>query len=112
MKNDSKYQAVGHRILVRLDDVEQQEKTKSGIIIAKEDASYKREQVGMERGTVLDIGPTAYTVVDDGTSWVKKGDRICFARYEGVLLTEEDDEGRTIRYRMINDTDVFAKIAK
>ena len=98
-----KLKAVGYRMLIKLDAVE--EVLKSGLVIAS-DKERKRQEVGMEKGTVIDIGPNAYEELE-GDPWVKVGDRIMFQRYAGVIV----EDGKT-KFRAINDTDVYAIIVK
>lgn len=97
-----KIHPAGHRVLIKLDVVE--EKSEGGIIINSNPDSMKGEQQGVEAGTVVSLGPTAYKDFT-GEAWCKVGDRVNFKRYEGVYK-EVDDE----HYRIVNDEDIFAII--
>lgn len=99
VKNTSGWIATGHRVLVRVDQVERT--TESGIIIS--DITADKEQLGQDAGFVVELGPTAYS--DQAAPWCKVGDYIKFGRYAGQLVRphETDDEKE---YRVINDLDV------
>jgi co-chaperonin GroES (HSP10) len=98
-QNNSGWIATGHRVLIRVDQVER--KTASGIIIA--DITADKEQLAQDSGFVVEIGPTAYS--DQSAPWCKVGDYVKFGRYAGQLVrpNETDDEKE---YRVINDLDV------
>ena len=96
-----KLEAVGYRLLVKLDNFE--EVKKSGLIVAS-DKEKRRQEIGMEKGTVVDVGPFAYKELE-GKPWVKKGDRVLFQKYEGVLIEDGED-----RFRALNDLDIYAVI--
>lgn len=90
----------GHKILVKPKEV--QEKSKGGIILALDKERYG---AATTEGTVLAIGPTAYKKVDDGTPWVKVGDRISFGKYAGAFLQDEETNEKFV---VIHDVDVVA----
>ena len=95
--NGSGWKAAGHRIIVKVAEFE--EKTESGIVIATGESA-KREQLGMDAGEIVEMGPTCFN--DQSEPWCKVGDYISFARYAGKLLDGSPD------YRIINDLDVVA----
>lgn len=99
-------EVLGHRIHVIPDKVK--EKTDGGIYIP--DEARDREQLGAIRGTVDSVGPQAFKAFDpsgmgNGEAWIKKGDRICFAKYAGTQIEEDG-----VTYRVINDDDVICRI--
>lgn len=94
---------LGHRILVQADEVET--KTKSGLVLALDE---KLEAGAKVTGTVIAIGPTAYTHPDLGAEpvlepetrrvirykanpWCKVGDRVYWAKYAGKRVVDPDD---------------------
>ena len=97
--NTSGWKPTGHRILVRVEQVER--KTESGIIIA--DITADKEQIAQDAGIVVEVGNTAYS--DQSEQWCEVGDYIKFGRYAGQVIRpkEADDE---VEYRVINDLDV------
>ena len=97
--NTSGWVPTGHRILVKVDQVER--KTQSGIIIA--DAYADKEQLGQDAGTVVEVGNTAYA--DQESPWCSVGDYIKFGRYAGQLITPDESEDG-IEYRVLNDLDI------
>ena len=98
----------GYRILLEMKVVENV--SEGGIIMATKLES-RREQAAMEEGTVVAIGPTAY-LGTDGEPWIKVGDVVKYKRYEGVIITERDDDGKEYHYRILNDDDVYCKVKK
>ena len=92
----------GHRVLVKVDEVEKV--TKGGIIIT--DTIADRKQEAGIYGTVVAVGPTAWKAFDDGQPWAGVGDRVAFAKYGGFIIEDTDEE----QYRLLNDEDVVAVI--
>lgn len=97
-----KVKAVGHRVIVIPDPVE--EVTKGGIVLA---VDKKREEASAQKGTVHSVGPSAWKSELYGYGkpgwepWCVSGDRIFFARYAGKIFRD----GKQI-YMVINDDDV------
>ena len=101
-----KVKAVGHRVIVRADPVE--EMSKGGIVLQ---VDTKRESAAAQRGTVYDVGEMAwkndlYGYGKPGWEpWVKKGDRVYFARYAGKTL-RDNENGLEVVYFILNDEDI------
>lgn len=101
-----KIKAVGHRVIIKADPVE--EVTKGGIVLS---VDTKRESAAAQKGTVVGIGPTAWKneLYGYGTTswepWCNVGDRVYFARYSGKLIRDIRKGQETI-YFIINDEDV------
>jgi co-chaperonin GroES (HSP10) len=97
-----------HRILIKQDKLEEADELfvrarKAGIEIATTD-DMKRAQAGVDTGTVVEIGETAFR--DFGTtSPVEKGDRIAYARFSGKFVKDPTDG---TEYVLLNDEDVVA----
>jgi co-chaperonin GroES (HSP10) len=112
-----KLRAIGHRILVRPDGLEEEELLdkkheelkKKGFVINKPEGQHRREAQGTDVGEIVDIGPMAWKHSDYGypsaewQPWAKIGDRIVFGRYTGKL---KEDPETGIEYMIINDDDV------
>ena len=97
--NTSGWNPTGHRVLVRVEQVER--KTESGIIIA--DVTADKEQLGQDAGVVVELGNTAYS--DQESHWCQVGDYVKFGRYAGQLIRpSESDDG--VEYRVLNDLDI------
>ena len=92
----------GGHLLVLPDKVE--EKTAGGIYIPE--TSREKEQQAATSGTLIAVGPGAWTDLDDGQPWASVGDRISYSRYAGVSMKGQDDED----YVLINDNDVLARL--
>ena len=96
--NTSGWKPTGHRVLVRVEQVERT--TESGIIIA--DITADKEQLGQDSGVVVELGNTAYS--DQSEPWCKVGDYVKFGRYAGQLIRPKESlDG--IEYRVLNDLD-------
>jgi len=105
----------GHRVVVKQEKLEEVDATyrkaaKAGIVFADTDEK-KREQAGLDKGTVISIGPGAFVEFnrDQMTNgpWCKVGDKIAFARYSGKSVVDPDDHET---YMVINDEDVVCLI--
>ena len=93
---------LGHRILLQMEDKELTDtKSEGGIILQTKEIRYAEDS---EIGVVVGIGSTAYTSVGDGTPWVKLGDKVLIARYNGLLVPHNK------KLRIVNDEDVLLKI--
>jgi co-chaperonin GroES (HSP10) len=102
MHNTSGIYPAGHRVLIRTESVKKQ--TESGIIL-ETDVSADRAQLAQVRGTVVEVGPTAYA--DQPAPWCKIGDIVTFGKYSGLIYKgEETADGN--EYRMVNDLDIVA----
>ena len=90
----------GHRVLVKIDEVE--EKTNGGIFIPKTIAD-KQEEAGIF-GTIVAIGETAWKDFG-GRAWATVGDRVMIAKYGGFIAQEPDTAEK---FRILNDEDIVA----
>lgn len=105
----------GHRIVIKqekLEDVDQFYKraTKVGIVIADTDEK-RREQAGLDKGTVISIGPGAFVEFnrnqDLDEPWCRVGDKVAFAKYSGKTVVDPDNHES---YMVINDEDIVCVI--
>ena len=97
----------GHRVLVKQADVHEEDKVfaaarKAGIQIAGTEVD--RHQAGLDKGTVIKIGPSAFKDFG-GDAWCGEGDKVAFAKYAGKAIKDEDT-GTT--YIVLNDEDIVA----
>jgi co-chaperonin GroES (HSP10) len=104
--------AVGFRILVRPDPIE--EVSKGGIVLALDERLERGAQV---TGVVLDVGPEAYRAFNKAAygllywlfpmffyrPWIKVGDHIYYARYAGKRVLTPDTKEELL---YLNDEDV------
>jgi co-chaperonin GroES (HSP10) len=101
-----------HRILVKADKLEEVDKTRVkakqlGIVIPEMD-EHKRAQAGVDRGTVVTIGPTAFRDFN-AESPIKEGDYVAYARFAGKII---DDPYTDEQYVLLNDEDVVCVFTK
>lgn len=100
----------GHRVLLKVQDITEfdpvyQAGRRAGIEIPVNHEDHQRKQAGMDKGTVVSIGPTAFKDFG-GDAWCAVGDLIIFAKYAGKVVEDTD---RT-KYVVLNDEDVVAVI--
>lgn len=88
-----------HHILI--DSDKKETVSPGGIVIP--DQILEKERKAVEYGTVLQVGPTAYTDYGRDPSIIKVGDKVSFNRYSGKEITDLDDK----KYLIVNDSDVL-----
>jgi len=98
-------EAVGCKIVLamhNIDDIDpvMRSAKAAGLAIAR-DQEFRRREAGVDRGTVLEIGPS---VSEHYASGINVGDMIAFAKYAGKIV--EDQENADKKYVVINDEDV------
>lgn len=99
--------AVGHRLVIKPYSIEQHDPVfarakAAGLTLLEQDE--RRNQVAVDKGTVLEIGPTAFIALNppDYPAWCKVGDVIGYTRNAGKYI-KLDDESHVL---VINDEDV------
>jgi chaperonin GroES len=97
---------LGHRVLIKPDDVEA--KSKGGIILPEE--LKKQEQGAQVVGTVLDIGDTCWLDTPSGEPWCSVGDRVVFAKYSGMKIWNPVEGKYRDDILIVNDLDITALI--
>lgn len=104
--NTSGITPVGHRILVRPEEV--QTRSKGGIVLANE--TIEKDEMAQIYGTVVAVGPEAWGEATKAgfPPWAKPGDRVIFGKYTGLVYPGHDG----IKYRLINDLDLVATVAE
>jgi co-chaperonin GroES (HSP10) len=99
--NESELDPVEYKVVVKPDEVE--EITRGGIILPAQAAD--RERFAKIRGTLVACGGNAF---EDWRGRIPKiGDRICYAKYAGDRLF---DENTKTWFQLINDKDITAII--
>ena len=99
-------QVTGCRLLVKPFSIQEHDKVfhsakKAGIALPE--FSERKEQINVDRGTVLQIGEKAHI---DYVGHLKVGDVIGYSKFGGKFITDTDDE----IYLVINDEDVICII--
>lgn len=98
--------AVGHRVLVRLKQIDEslEEMSDGGIITkVKTKSRVDLEKQATQEAYVIQIGQNAWKAYDDGDPWAKVGDCVLISKYSGD--DRHDIEDGEI-YRLINDGDI------
>lgn len=101
---------LGHRLLVKPEKIEEVDQTfaaakKAGIFIPE--MEQRKEQLAVDRGTVVAIGSTAFKDFG-GEPWCEIGDKVAYARYGGKMLKDPSDG---LEYIILNDEDIICKYA-
>ena len=94
---------VGHRVVVKLKKIAEEEVSDGGIIIAHQ-AGHMSRQRAMQEAYVEAIGQTAFKDFG-GDPWCKEGDLVLIVRHSGE---DRIDEESGDVYRVINDEDICA----
>ena len=85
------------------------EVTESGIIIAQESDSKRREELSEVEGILVAVGADAWRDRSGKYNpWAKIGQRVTYARFAGKVLTDPDDPEN--EYFVMNDEDIIAII--
>lgn len=89
---------VEYNVLIRPDPVE--EKTQGGLILP--DTTKDADKHAQQRGTIVSMSPLAF----DYAEWPagqkpEIGNRVLFARYEGILVKDGEDEFRLVKDKAI-----------
>ena len=101
-----------HRIIVLQNKLEETNKdyvraAQVGLIIP-DHPDKTRAQAGVDTGTVMAIGPTAYRDFNTDVP-IKVGDTIAFARFSGKTVVDPKDNAE---YVALNDEDVIVVLTK
>jgi len=99
---------LGHRVLIKPDDVDS--KTKSGIILIEE--TTRQERQAQVVGTVIEIGDTCWLDTPSGEPWCQVGDRVVFAKYSGMKIWNPVEGKYRDDLLIINDLDITALITE
>jgi co-chaperonin GroES (HSP10) len=102
--------AVGHRLVIKPYTIEENDKRFAsakamGIVIPDQDA--RMHQISVDRGTVLEIGPTAFKDFG-GEPWCQVGDIIGYTKNAGKFIKINE----TDHLLVINDEDVVAVLTE
>lgn len=89
----------GYRVLVEPDSGE---KVSEGGIVIPETSRMEQDV-----GTLVAVGPLAWSDQGDGTPWAEIGDRVMFAKYGGKFVTDPETHRE---YKILNDEDINAVI--
>lgn len=103
---------LGYRIVVRPDKLEDLDPTykalkNMGFQRAATD-EVKREEMSVDKGTVVAIGPTAF-VEFGGEPWCQVGAYVAYARHAGKFIADPDTDEEML---LLNDQDLICEITK
>jgi len=101
--NKSGFRAVGHRVLLSPDEVE--EVHSSGLVLPKKTVMAEENMAVI--ATVLEIGHDCWS--DKSTDYCEVGDRVLVGMYTGKFHVSPVD-GK--KYRFVMDTDVISPLPK
>lgn len=100
----------GHRVLIKQERYDEHDEVfasakKAGIVI--ETDKNVRYQAGVDKGTVVAVGETAWKDFG-GSPWAVVGEVVLFAKNAGK--TVEDPQDKDVPYVILNDEDIVAVI--
>ncbi len=100
-------EVVLHRVLIKQDKLEDANKDyvkmkELGLVLAETD-DRKRAQAGVDTGTVVGMGATAFQDFNT-TSPIAIGDKIAYARFSGKFITDPSTDEEFVA---LNDEDVI-----
>jgi co-chaperonin GroES (HSP10) len=98
----------GHHVLVKPQKLEEVDSAyasaqRAGIQLLETEK--RKEQIAVSKGTVIQIGPTAYKDYQDGVAWCAAGDLVAYARHGGMFIKDPETEEDFI---LLNDSDIVA----
>jgi len=79
----------------------------AGIVIPEHEDN-KRAQAGVDKGTVISLGATAYRDYNIDPP-IKPGDTVAFAKYSGKVITDPDTNEDFV---VLNDADIVCVITR
>lgn len=100
--------AVGHRLVIKPFTIEEHDpvfKNARAVGIELLEREERREQIAVDKGTVLEIGPSAFTALNPpgkDIPWCQVGDVIGYTRNAGKFIKVDE----TTHVLVINDEDV------
>ena len=108
MRVIKKIKPLGHRVIIKPDEVE--EKSKGGIILAQD--LVKQEKNAQVVGTVQDIGSTCWADTPDGEPWCKIEDVVVFAKYSGMKIWDPVEGKYREDILIVNDLDLCGLVTE
>lgn len=91
---------LGHRVLLKMHEIKNEERISTGGIIMSTESKIQKED--SEKGTIIQVGASAFKELGDGTPWVKVGDVVTIQKYSGKQLVRGTEV-----FRVINDEDLL-----
>ena len=99
-----------HRVLVKQEQLKDVDPTyiraKAAGFIIPEHEETKRAQAGVDKGTIVALGSTAFRDFNVDSP-IKVGDVVAFAKFSGKVITDPEDG---LDYVALNDEDIVAII--
>lgn len=100
-----KIKPLGYVVLVKPDEYE--DKVDLGNGLKLEIVEDKRVKMTIVTGTLLDIGPWAWSDKGDGKPQAKIGDKVIYSKFAGKTVLDPDTKEP---YLLMNDEDINAVI--
>lgn len=99
----------GYHLLIKAEKIEDVDpmykKAKAVGIQLADHEDRRREQAGLDKGTVISVGSSAYSeeIKEGRQPWCKQGDFVVFAKYAGKGVTDPETHEQFV---IIKDDDV------
>lgn len=104
-------EVLGYRVMIKPDETEKY--TESGLQIVTDE---KLDKFNQQVGTIVSIGPQAWTDVANGTPWAGVGDRVVYAKYGASWIVDPETQdpitGKGDEYVLLADEDILCILEK
>lgn len=103
------FKPCGHYVIVKPDVIE---KVSGGGIILNQNM-VESENTAKVKGTLVAVGPNAWTAFDNGDPWAEVGDNVYFKRHVSDKIKDEndlDEHGEPTLYFLLADENILAVI--
>ena len=96
-----------HRVLVKPDDLEETDPTFKAIKAAGlqiPESIKEKERYAITTGIVLEVGKTCFKDYGGDPSWLKKGERVIYAKYGGKEIPDPNHKDKKLA--LLSDEDI------
>lgn len=103
----------GYHVLVKPEKIEDVDPTLKKLkdlgFVRADHEDARREQAGIDKGTVTQVGPTAYSeeIAAGRQPWCKVGETVVFAKYAGKAVNDPEDG---TQYLALKDDDIICVV--
>lgn len=100
------FEPLGDQILVELEAL--QTKTEGGILLPGEEGH--SNNLAQYKGTIIAMGPNAFTEYGGKDLWADVGDTVLFSKYDGSYIFPSKEDGEEhVGYRVMTDACIRAR---
>ncbi len=103
---------LGHYVLVRpqkLEDIDPAFAAAQRMGLEFAGLEKRKEQIAVSKGTVLELGLSAYADMQGGMPWCAEGDLVAYVGHGGMYVEDPDTKEELL---LLNDSDIVALLKK